>query len=247
MLPEHYALEQRPGQWAIALAEEREAVWAALLEEKGCVAMPDTGRAAVSCFPLRSGEGIRRSYRRGGLVGKVFHDQFLGNRMRREFDVSLAYYQLGGSIPEPLGVCWRRTWGIYRGAYAARRVEGVTLLAYLQEGAHSSEGVLEAVGQMVRHLHDAGFWHADLQVKNILVAQGKPCLIDFDKAQRYSKLGRIPRSRNLLRLRRSFEKQGLSLDNFASLLHGYGDIVIPGWLQGLYRLRGVSAGLRGAP
>ena len=246
VLPDTYVLEQTPGQGVIALASEHDPVSAALRDNTGCVELSDVGRAAVFRFALSTGNGILRQYRRGGLLGPVFGDRFLGNRMRHEFEVSLAWYQLGGPIPEPLGVAWRKTGMMYRGAYAARQVDGVTLLRYLQEDIPLADTVLESVGSTIRQLHDAGFWHADLQVKNIMISEGKPFLIDFDKARRVTLLGPVLRSRNLLRLRRSFEKQGLSLDNFATLLKGYGNLAIPGWLACLYRLRGMSAGLRGA-
>lgn len=246
VLPDTYVLEQSPGQGVIALATEFDPVSAALRDKSGCVELSEVGRAAVFRFALSKGNGILRRYRRGGLVGPVLGDRFLGNRMRHEFEVSLAWYQLGGQIPEPLGVTWWKTGGMYRGAYAARQVDGVTLLAYLQEDGPLTDRVLELVGSTIRQLHDAGFWHADLQVKNIMISEAKPYLIDFDKARRVTLLGPVLRSRNLLRLRRSFEKQDLSLDNFATLLKGYGTLAIPGWLACLYRLRGMSAGFRGA-
>lgn len=220
------------------LAAESEPVSAALFEDIGCTVDAAAGRGQVSRFPLTNGEGVLRHYRRGGLVARVANDAFLGNRMLAEFRIHLALFQQGFSVPEPLGVAWARSGALYRGAIATRSLEAVTLLDYLNGGA-LEPSILALCGQRIREMHNLGVWHADLQVKNIMTDGEAVWLLDFDQARMGKPLSDQARTRNLLRLRRSLEKHGRSLDNFDSILEGYGKLGLPRWLSGLYRIRGV--------
>lgn len=220
------------------LTAASEAVTAALFENMGCTVDAAAGRGQVSRFPLTEGEGVLRRYRRGGLVAHVSNDAFLGNRMLAEFRIHVALFQQGFPVPEPLGVVWERRGPLYRGAIATRSLEAITLLDYL-DGPEATREVLVLCGRRIRELHDLGVWHADLQVKNIMTDGTQIWLLDFDNARMVKPLSDLARTRNLLRLRRSLEKHGRSLDNFDSILEGYGKLGLPRWLSGLYRIRGV--------
>ena len=144
----------------------------------------------------------------------------------------------------PLGVAWQRTGGFLRGALATEAVDAPDLLAFLRtpengDPAGRSE-TLRRCGAVVRQMHDAGIWHADLQVKNLLVSPEGPMLIDFDGARVGAPPGVVNRARNLLRFRRSLERRGLKPELFTAFLEGYGPAVIPGWLDLAYRLRGAG-------
>jgi len=245
--PDAYQMEIRGNRTALALRGEAASVFGTLFDGAGATPLESAGRAPVYHFPLSAGEGVLRYYRRGGVAAWLADDRFLGNRMAREFDLLVDYYRGGGAVPEPLGVFWERRGFVFRGAIATRRIAGVTLLDALRDSdAAGAAAALVAAGGAIRHMHDYGIWHADLQLKNILVSDGAVWLIDFDGARRVRALGRLQRCRNLLRLRRSFEKLGPPLNNFSTLLEGYGPIRFPSWLDWAYRLRGASARLRGA-
>jgi 3-deoxy-D-manno-octulosonic acid kinase len=158
--------------------------------------------------------------------------------MLAEFRVHVALYQQGFPVPEPLGVVWERRALLYRGAIATRSLEARTLLDYLNS-SETKASLLVLCGQRIREMHDLGVWHADLQVKNIMTDGSKIWILDFDNARMGKPLSDRARSRNLLRLRRSLEKHGRSLDNFNSILEGYGKLGLPRWLSGLYRIRGL--------
>ena len=70
-------------------------------------------------------------------------------------------------------------------------------------------------------MHDAGFVHADLQIRNILMADSGPYIIDLDKARQCTSVSPSAREVNLVRLRRSFEKNGVSLKHFDAIRAGY--------------------------
>ncbi len=239
MYDDEYRSESRGSQHVLARVEDGDSTIAAFFEGRDCVEASDFGRETVQFYPLGDGEGVLRHYHRGGLIGRVARDGYLGNRMRREFEVHLSYYREGGSVPELLGVSWRRMGLLFRGAIATRRISAETLLSFLEhQEPEEVRAMLKCAGEAARHMHDHGVWHADLQLKNILVSDGAVWLIDFDNARRVDELGTMARARNLLRLRRSFEKHGRPLDNFHTFLEGYGSIQIPRWLDWLYRLRG---------
>ena len=234
---ENYTLLEEGRQRAWVLSREADLLGPALLRGEGTTSLGTGGRGEIARLPLAEGECIIRAYRRGGLAALFLRDQFLfHNRMLAEFRLTLGLHQDGAAVPEPLGVVWESRVGRYRGAIATRRLPGQTLLEHLRSTA--APEVLRLTGRRFRELHDLGLWHADLQVKNVITDGRDVWVIDFDNARRGRPVSALGRCRNLLRFRRSLEKNGLSLDNFDQILQGYGDLGISPWLSALYRIRG---------
>jgi 3-deoxy-D-manno-octulosonic acid kinase len=228
------------GSEAIVLSADP-AVESALFERSGCEPIPSRGRGAVYCFPLADGSGILRPYRRGGVVRLVFKDAYLFvNRPRREWDVHVFLFEKGFPVPEPLGVVWERSGVVYRGAIATRWVGAVDILEFSREDPEEAPSICRQIGETIRRMHDLGVYHADLQVKNILVRRDnrEVLFIDFDNARRGNRLSAIARARNLLRLRRSCAKNGMAAEAFAAIQRGYGMNTFPWWLDRLYRIKG---------
>jgi 3-deoxy-D-manno-octulosonic acid kinase len=215
------------------------AIAAALCEGAGCVPAGEGGRGSIQRFACAGGAGILRGYRRGGVARHFLKDAYvLANRPLREFRIH-RYAEINAlPVPELLGVCWRRGGLLVRGAIATRELSARTLHAYLAETPADAAAVLTACGALIRRMHDLGIWHADLQIKNILVGDGGPWLIDFDNARLRAHLSPLQRARNLLRLRRSLEKNGHSLHYFAPLCAGYGVEALPEWLDRIYAGKG---------
>ena len=210
-----------------------------LLDSKGCNSWLRGGRGALMRFDYPRGKGLVRPYRRGGLIGKFVKSGYvLSNRPRRELEIHTYLFENGFSIPEPLGAMWERNGLIYRGALATHEVAASNLLDHLDAYPQHGRKVLDAAGKLIREMHDLGVYHADLQVANILVGQKRVYIIDFDKARRFSKVSRLRRARNLLRLRRSMSKHGMPDAFFAVVCHGYGVEALPGWLDKLYHVKG---------
>lgn len=200
-----------------------------------------TGRGAVYIFDLPDGKGVLRRYRRGGMLARLRKDRFWrSNRPLKELVVLEYARQSRLPVPEVLGVLWERHGQRFSGAIATRLVPGVTLQDWA--GAHAAEeeaAVLLRCGESIRRMHDAGVYHADLQIRNIVVGDGRVHLIDFDRARRLERLTGIQRAQNLLRLRRSIEKNRLPSRYFAAILDGYGDVRLPGPLRAAYRVKGL--------
>ena len=73
---------------------------------------------------------------------------------------------------------------------------------------HKGE-IIRAVALSVRAMHEAGLYHNDLHLKNILIARKAPFkayIIDLDKSSLHESLSLNQRIKNLLRLDRSVEK-----------------------------------------
>ncbi len=174
-------------------------------------------------FDFSGGSAVIRPCRRGGAIRHIVQDAYLlSNRPLRELRVHAYLYERGVAVPEPLGVCWERRGLWFRGCVATREVDAVDLLEYLTEPPADCAQILEQAGRLVREMHDQGVYHADLQIRNILVSPEHAYIIDLDKARRSTRVSPSKRERNLSRLRRSFVKNSLSLEFFQAICRGYG-------------------------
>jgi len=226
---------------------DRESIANALLGDTDTTPFEAAGRGSVGLFKLADGEGVLRRCRRGGLVGKLVKEGYLfKNRPWGEFRVHEHLYDGGISVPEPLGVMWEQHGPVFRGAIATRRVEAVGLRSWIAESKGEADLVLASIGRLVSSMHDAGVYHADLHVENILVDGENAFLIDFDNASLHKSLSGIQRARNLLRLRRSFQKWKMPESAFDQILAGYGSITFPAWLDAAYRCKAKASDLLAA-
>jgi tRNA A-37 threonylcarbamoyl transferase component Bud32 len=175
---------------------------------------------------------VVRYYTHGGLLRKVTRDRFAGSeRFFDEVRVSEHMREQGVNTPEVLGlVVQAGKLGFCRGALVTRMVEGGRdVLEYLR----SKEGreqitdprvrrtLIRSAAQEVRKMHDAGVCHADLHIKNLLLApDGEIYILDLDRAKLHGKPGVSRRLANLIRLGRSIEKTGV--DSVVSGRDSYG-------------------------
>ena len=236
-----YSSFSQYGKTALVRDEWRLELAAGFLEGKGCTLSGKAGRGEVLRLTFSGGKAILRRCRRGGLIRHVLCDTYLfSNRPLREFVVHNYLYENGFAVPEPMGVCWERRGFGFRGAIATREVDQAeNLLEYLEHAPDEPDFTLERTGRLIREMHDLGVFHADLQVRNILVAPAHPYIIDFDRARRRRRLSKMARARNLLRLRRSFSKNFLPLRLFAPIARGYGMDSLPRLLDHFYHTKGV--------
>ncbi len=214
---------------------------AALFDGVGCEAWsPGGGRGALSRFPLGDGWGVVRRYKRGGAMRLLSRDAYLfGNRPLHELDILIRLHASGLLVPEPLGACWERRNGLLRGALATRWVDAGDLAHFAaNQPAGTVEAAAREAGRAIRRLHDLGVFHADLNIRNILVGDAGVYLIDFDKARASAGLSPLQRARNLLRLRRSIEKLGIASSVFMAICGGYGAADFPPLLEWAYRAKG---------
>jgi 3-deoxy-D-manno-octulosonic acid kinase len=229
----------RGNRTALVRAEWAACIAAALLEGEGCAEFGEGGRGMLQRFAYADGYGLIRKYRRGGFIRHFLADAYiLDNRAARELSITDYLREKGLPVPMPLGACWQYSGILYRGSIATQLLDAADLRDYLANDPAAPEDTMRRAGEWIRRMHDFGVFHADLQVHNILVTpQQQVYLIDFDKARSGPSLSQVQRARNLLRFRRSLEKNNLPIDLFRPLCEGYGVNSLPAWLTRAYQLK----------
>lgn len=178
---------------------------------QGAVTGEAAGRGRALFLDTPFGEAVLRRYLRGGLPGRFIRESYLFTGWERsrpvsEFRVLARLAELGLPAPAPFTALVDRRGIGYTGSLLMARIPdshavGDHLLEYA--------GLPDAwarIGACIRHFHDHGVAHADLNARNILVNEaGKVFLIDFDRA-RIAPGARRVFAANLQRLRRSLEK-----------------------------------------
>ncbi|TVT35973.1 3-deoxy-D-manno-octulosonic acid kinase [Marinobacter vinifirmus] len=190
------------------------------------------GRGGAWFLDAGGDEFVLRHYRRGGLIGKFVERTYiytglLRARSFREFRLTRELILAGLPVPNVIAAAvWRRSLCFYRAAIIVERIpEAVNLPSSTRV---NSEKLWIQAGQMIRRFHDWGLDHVDLNCDNILVANDRTYLIDFDRCRRRDpSSSRQWQANNLQRLKRSVDKRlGLRADLdverlWQQLLSGY--------------------------
>jgi len=176
------------------------------------------GRTPHPSIPLEDGKRmVLRQYSHGGLLRTLTGNLYLfGARSFQELALTEEIRSCGIPTILPIGAIYHRTlFPFYQAYFLSLEVpRAMDLTQYLREiGPNPSREnlllkrkTIRCAGLLIRHFHQTGFFHGDLQLKNILVAGDKLLLIDFDRSYRKPALSLHERMKNLLRLNRSAEK-----------------------------------------
>lgn len=162
-----------------------------------------------------------RPYLHGGVLGAITRDRHAGDgRFEAEVAAHVAAAAAGVPVCEALGFVSRSAGGVFRrGWLLLRELPGARdLLDVLRSplAAARRRAVLRAAGRAIRALHDAGFDHPDLHMKNLLLdgaagdANGDTPtvrVLDLDRTTRVERLSRERRLAGLFRFDRYAAKQ----------------------------------------
>ncbi len=177
-----------------------------------------SGRKPHLSTPMADGKRmVLRQYSHGGLLRAFTRDLYLfGARSFEELAFTEEVRSSGIPTIQPIGAIHRfALMPFYRAYLLSVEIPDATdfVLYFQKVGQNFSRDrlivkrrVLRSAGLLLRQFHHAGFFHGDLQLKNILVAGDQPLLIDFDRCYRKPTLSVRKRMKNLLRLNRSAEK-----------------------------------------
>ncbi len=177
------------------------------------------GRTLHPSIPFEGGKRmVVRQYSHGGLLRAITGNFYLfGARSFRELALTEEIRSCRIPTIEPIGAVHQVT-GLppfYRAYLLTLEVPGaLNAIQYLEKmGKNPNRETLfhkrkmtRQSGLLIHQFHQSGFFHRDLQLKNILVAGNHLLLIDFDRSYRKSTISVNERMRNLLRLNRSAEK-----------------------------------------
>jgi 3-deoxy-D-manno-octulosonic acid kinase len=185
----------------------------AFAEAGSVCALPGRGEAHVIEAPRM--RLVVRHYRRGGAVASMLGDRYLRGgtpRPFRELWVSATSRARGVSTPAVAAAVVHPSGIFYRGDLATDFVAGAMTLADVtfgesrmdEEARHSA---WHAAGLLVRSAAEAGLVHADLNLRNVLIAwrSGRPVtyLLDLDRCRIAARVSPRELRRMKARLRRS--------------------------------------------
>lgn len=180
------------------------------------------GRGAYLTIPVTGNNRERliiRNYWHGGLFGKLFGGIFY-NEKRPINEIAVNEIALKNNVPaaEVVAIIKRRLWGLfYKADFVSKEIpDAVDIIQFITESSLPSlqrfkKPIICVLAGLLRNMHDAGIFHADLHLKNILVkretnGEFHTYIIDLDKSVVTEKLSIDKRMKNLLRLDRSVEK-----------------------------------------
>src|SRR4030042_429897 len=177
------------------------------------------GRTLHPSIPISDGKRmILRQYFHGGLLRTFTQNVFLlSSRAFKELILTEEIRSCGIPTVEPIGAIHQvtRLPPFYRAYLLTLEVPGaLNLIQYFKEIGSKphreklshKRKMIRSAGLLLRQFHQSGFFHRDLQLKNILVAGDRIRIIDFDRSSRTLILTPGKRIKNLLRLNRSVEK-----------------------------------------
>jgi Lipopolysaccharide kinase (Kdo/WaaP) family len=177
------------------------------------------GRTPHPSIPISNGKRmVLRQYSHGGLLRALTRDIFLfGSRSFHELILNEEIRSCAIPTVEPIGAIHQIT-GLppfYRAYFLSLEVPGaLNLMQFFNEMGSKpfrekfsrKRKMIRSMGLLLRQFHQSGFFHRDLQLKNILVSGDRILIIDFDRSYRKRILSTGKRMKNLLRLNRSVEK-----------------------------------------
>lgn len=154
---------------------------------------------------------VLRHFWRGGLMSAIWGDRYVWrgwdrSRPLREWRLLDQLHRLELPVPMPVAARVRRKGLLYSGDLLTERIPHARPLVESVRPEGEDADLWQRVGACIARFHRQGAWHADLNVRNILVDDGgRIWLIDWDRG-RLGKLSKARRQANLARLHRSFLK-----------------------------------------
>jgi Lipopolysaccharide kinase (Kdo/WaaP) family len=172
-----------------------------------------------SAFRLDLDGGIElfaRRGRRGGMIGSILGDIYLGMKPRPLDELAVAVEAMRRGIPvaEPMGAMVERIgFALYRGFFLTRALRGMTLWEFVKTDDDPTvrSHVLAQARAAIDTMHNKGLFHADLNLHNLFVTQARESftvvILDLDKSRLFdAPLSPAMRRANIARLMRSARK-----------------------------------------
>jgi len=180
-------------------------------QEKDAITGQETGRGTTWFFRHDNHNLVLRHYLRGGLVSKLSKERYIFKswascRSISEFQILNKLAQQGLPVPTPAAAQVIRSGLSYKADLITQRIPDAKDLVQILK-VDQDKKFYEHLGKTIARFHQQGFYHADLNIQNILQDKDQQFwLIDFDRAKILPPQQKWQLS-NLSRLKRSFEKE----------------------------------------
>ena len=181
-------------------------------QESGSATAHGAGRGKLHRVSDGRATYLLRHYYRGGLMARINRDLFLAqpvadSRAMAEFTLLRALRQRGLPVPRACAALHRSAGVFYRADILIEWIAQATdIAALLHTVRRLGDGEWQRLGEVVRQLHDAQVFHADLNCHNLMLdTHGNAWIVDFDKCA--FRAGAAWKSANLERLLRSLRKE----------------------------------------
>ncbi|MET1254794.1 3-deoxy-D-manno-octulosonic acid kinase [Aliikangiella maris] len=202
-------------------------------QQQNAVTGQSKGRHITWFIGNQDDEWVLRHYYRGGFMAKLTKDKFWfrsleQTRSYQELSLLSQMFQQGLPVPKPIVGQVIRSGFFYRSDIIIEKIPHTKTVAQYLNSSAMPEALWHILGGMIAKFHQAGIFHSDLNIHNILINQQEDFwLIDFDKCESRS-VKRSWQQANLARLKRSFVKEVQlgRINHFAQqqwqwLLYGY--------------------------
>jgi 3-deoxy-D-manno-octulosonic acid kinase len=177
---------------------------------QGALSEQAGGRGSVLYIDRDDERWVMRKYLRGGMAARIARDSYLwlGEERTRSFRELRLLAELRRRelpVPAPIAARYRRRHLSYSAELITERLPGARSLSESMAAGLMDDARWAAIGRCLRHFHDAGVQHADLNAHNIMLGEQREVwVLDFDRGRL-----RYPgswRERVLDRLARSLAK-----------------------------------------
>jgi 3-deoxy-D-manno-octulosonic acid kinase len=198
---------------AILFDPERVAIRGELLFDpahwhaQGALREQSGGRGSIQFIDNEDHSWVMRRYLRGGVASRVARDRYLWlgeehTRSFRELRLLATLRERGLPVPAPIAARYQRAFLTYGAELITERLEGARPLSEMLAAGRMDDARWAAIGRCLRHFHDAGVQHADLNASNIMLGEKREVwVLDFDRGRlrqpgswRESVLNRLARS-----------------------------------------------------
>src|SRR3972149_6228160 len=199
-IPASFAIVKRGNTTLFVKEKHKESILRIVLDKEflhksGNNTQVKFGRGSYLSVPMTENSTERfiiRDYRHGGLLGKLFGGVFLnGNRPLKELFTSETASQRGVPSAEVLAIAKRRLWGLfYKAKFISKEIDGaVDMVEFLKKSSPEfiqtyKKPVIFALVKLIRNMHEAGIYHADLHLKNVLLKKDSTGKFIYDNILR---------------------------------------------------------------
>lgn len=191
------------------------------------------GRAKVIYFPYKDKTLVLKHYYRGGLVAAIMKDLYIGmnvekTRSFKELYLLKAMKNIGLPVPTAVAAHVQQGMVTYRADLITQKIDDSKTLADILVEQRVDVSQWVKIGACIKRFHDKNVYHADLNARNILIAESNDVyLIDFDnsyfrvdsKSWKMANVARLKRS--LLKCKRIESDFHFDDAGWSSFLKGY--------------------------